>query len=121
MRDKLIFASVLDGYARRKDRSVSLRFHTQELTSADIMDIDAMCDSYGYLYFRPGEKANREEMKELDQVEMPDLSSPKSQSKRLRSVLYLLHKKDGGDMTFQDYYVQKTERIINHYKEMLDE
>jgi len=121
VRDKLIFAAVLDGYSRRKDRSVSLRFHTQELTSADIMEIDAMSDSFGILYFRPGEKENRDELAELDQVDMPDLDARKSQSSRLRSVLYLLHQKEAADMDFKDYYHQKTEKIINHFKDRLDE
>ena len=70
MRDKVLKAAVLDGYSRRKDRSVSIRFHTQELTSADIMEIDAMCDSFGILYFRPGEKANRDELAEIDKVDL---------------------------------------------------
>ena len=39
-----------------KDRSVSLRFITQEKTSSEIMDIDATLDQFGILYFRGREK-----------------------------------------------------------------
>jgi hypothetical protein len=85
------------------------------------MDIDAMCDSFGILYFRPGEKVNADELAELDKVDLDDFDSPKSQSQRLRSVLYLLHQKEASDMDFRDYYVQKTEHIINHFKSKLDE
>lgn len=80
-----------------------------------------MCDSFGVLYFRAGEKVNEEELKELDKVSLADFDNPKSQSQRLRSVLYLLHEKQGGEMAFQDYYLQQTERIINHFKDKLDE
>lgn len=121
MRDKLIHAAVLDGYSRRKDRSVSLRFHTQELTSRDIMDIDSMCDSFGILYFRPGEKLNADDLAELDKVDLSDMDNPKTQSQRLRAVLYLLHQREAPEMEFRDYYYQQTEKIINHYKTKLDE
>ena len=112
---------MLDGYSRRKDRSVSIRFHTQELTSADIMEIDAMCDSFGILYFRPGEKANRDELAEIDKVDLTDFDNNKSQSQRLRAVLYKLHQLTESPMDFRDFYLQETEKIINHYKSKLDE
>lgn len=121
MREKLTLAAILDGYSRRKDRSVSIRFHTQELTSADIMEIDAMCDSFGILYFRRGEKANTDELAQLDKVDLDEYDQPKTQSQRLRSVLYLLHQREAKDMDFRDYYHQQTEKIINHYKQRLDE
>ena len=112
---------MLDGYSRRKDRSVSIRFHTQELTSADIMEIDAMCDSFGILYFRSGEKANRDELAEIDKVDLTDFDNNKSQSQRLRAVLYKLHQLTESPMDFRDFYLQETEKIINHYKSKLDE
>jgi len=118
---KLTLAAVLDGYSRRKDRSVSIRFHTQELTSQGIMDIDAMCDSFGILYFRPGEKVNADELAELEKVDLTDFDNPKSQSQRLRAVLYLLWQREAPDMEFRDFYYQQTEKIINHYKSKLDE
>jgi len=121
MRNRLTFAAILDGYSRRKDRSVSIRFHTQELTSGDVMSIDEMCDSFGIMYFRPGEKAERDELAELDKVDLTDFDTKKSQSQRLRAVLFKLHKVIESPMSFEEYYRQETERIINHYKNKLDE
>lgn len=121
MRGKLTLAAVLDGYSRRKDRSVSIRFHTQELTSQGVMEIDSMCDSFGILYFRAAEKLNADELAELDKVDLTDFDNPKSQSQRLRAVLYKLHQKEGGEMQFRDYYQQQTEKIINHFKQRIDE
>ena len=121
MRDKLTLAAVLDGYSRRKDSSVSILFHTQELTSGDIMEIDEMCDSFGILYFRPGEKADRDELAHLDKVDLTDYDTKKSQSQRLRAVLYKLHQVKESPMSFEEFYRQETERIINHYKNKLDE
>jgi hypothetical protein len=45
---------------------------------------------------------------------------PKSQSKRLRDVLYLLYTQDnGGYATFDEYYDYSMEKIIDNYKSLL--
>ena len=45
---------------------------------------------------------------------------PKTQSQRLRAVLFLLYEEDKkGHVTFESYYADLMERIINHYKTKL--
>ncbi|QDP62967.1 MAG: hypothetical protein Tp172MES00d2C118481931_4 [Prokaryotic dsDNA virus sp.] len=117
---KILCPAILDGYTRRKDRSVSLRFITQEKTSSEIMDIDATLDQFGILYFRGEEKMNPDEIEELDNIDLDVYDEPKSQSQRLRNVLYILWKQDGERGDFKKYYKQKTEEIIQHFKNKLD-
>ena len=117
---KILCPAILDGYTRRKDRSVSLRFITQEKTSSEIMDIDATLDQFGILYFRGEEKMNIDEIEELDSIDLDVYDEPKSQSQRLRNVLYILWKQDGERGDFKKYYKQKTEEIIQHFKNKLD-
>ena len=57
----------------------------------------------------------------LEKVDLTDFDNPKSQSQRLRAVLYLLWQREAPDMEFRDFYYQQTEKIINHYKNKLDE
>ena len=116
---KILTAGQLDGYQRRKDRSVSLRFITQEKTSGEIADIDRLVDTFGILYFRGEEKMNRDEVDELDAVELDLYDEPKSQSQRLRNVLFKVWNQDPrGD--FKEFYKHETERIIEHYKRKLE-
>jgi hypothetical protein len=116
---KILTAAQLDGYQRRKDRTVSLRFITQEKTSGEIADIDRLVDTFGIVYFRGQEKINRDEIEELDAVELDLYDEPKSQSQRLRNVLYKVWQLDPtGD--FKEFYRHETERIIQHYKNKLD-
>jgi signal recognition particle subunit SEC65 len=117
---KILCPAILDGYTRRKDRSVSLRFITQEKTSSEIMDIDATLDQFGILYFRGEEKMNPDEIEELDNIDLDVYDEPKSQSQRLRNVLYILWKQDGERGDFKKYYKQKTEEIIQHFKNKLE-
>ena len=117
---KIICPVVLDGYSRRKDRTVSLRFITQEKSSSEIMQIDSMTDQYGILYFRGQEDMNHEEIKELDSIDLDLYDEPKSQSKRLRNVLYIIWKQEGEIGDFKKYYKQKTEEVIQHFKDKID-
>jgi len=117
---RILTAGMLDGYQRRKDRTVSLRFVTQEKTSGEVMEIDQLLDTFGVLYFRGEEQMNKEEIEELDAVELDLYDEPKSQSQRLRNVLYKVWKQTEQGV-FKDYYKAETEKIINHYKNKLDE
>jgi len=116
---RIITAGILDGYQRRKDRTVSVRFITQEKTSSEVMKIDELVDTFGILYFRGQEEMNAEEIKELDEIELDLYDDPKSQSQRLRNVLYVLWKSEGEGSDFKKFYKQKTEEIIQHFKNKL--
>jgi hypothetical protein len=118
---KILCPAILDGYTRRKDRTVSLRFITQEKTSSEVMNIDETLDQFGVLYFRGEEKMNTDEVDELDNIDLDLYDEPKSQSKRLRNVLYILWKQDGSEGDFKKHYKQKTEAIIQHFKNKIDE
>ena len=99
---------------------MSLRFVTQEKTSGEVMEIDQLLDTFGILYFRGEEQMNKEEIEELDAVELDLYDEPKSQSQRLRNVLYKVWKRtEQGE--FKEFYKAETEKIINHYKNKLDE
>jgi len=115
----MIQVAQLDGYSPRKDRTVSIRFVTQELTPAQVMEIHEMLDTFGILYFRAGEKMPQQEIKELDKIDLDLYDQPKSQSQRLRAVLYKLWKQDEVGK-FKDFYKIQTDKIIEHYKTKLD-
>lgn len=118
---KIICPVIFDAYTRKKDRTVSLRFITQEKTSAEIMVIDEMLQQFGILYFRGEENMNTDEIEELDSIDLDVYDEPKSQSKRLRNVLFVLWKQDGEQGDFKKYYKQKTEEIIQHFKNKLED
>ena len=115
---RILTAAQLDGYQRRKDKSISIRFLTQEKTSGEVMEIDQLMDTFGILYFRGEEQLNEHEIKELDEVELDLYDQPKSQSQRLRNVMYKVWMMNQVG-TFKEFYKAETEKIINHYKNKL--
>lgn len=118
---KLLFPVILDRWSRRKDRTASMTFITQEKTSAEIMEIDEALNQFGILYFRGEEKMNPDEIEELDNIDLDVYDEPKSQSQRLRNVLYILWKQEGERGDFKKFYKQKTEEIIQHFKNKLED
>jgi|TARA_R110000822_G_C14959371_1_gene455970 signal recognition particle subunit SEC65 len=118
---KVVFAAYFDGFSRRKDRTVSMRFITQEKTSVEVMKIDEMLHQFGILYFRGEENMNPDEIEELDNIDLDLYDEPKSQSQRLRSVLFVLWKQEGEEGEFKKFYKQKTEEIIQHFKNKLED
>tara|TARA_R110000803_G_scaffold108539_1_gene176847 strand:+ start:4325 stop:4690 length:366 start_codon:yes stop_codon:yes gene_type:complete len=118
---KILCSVIFDSYNRKKDGTVSIRFITQEKTSQEIMVIDQMLLQFGILYFRGEEKMNAEEVDELDNIDLDLYDEPKSQSQRLRNVLYILWKQDGSEGDFKKHYKQKTEAIIQHFKNKIEE
>ena len=64
---------------------------------------------------------NPDEVEELDALEADLYDQPKSQSQRLRNVMYVRWQQLGSPGDFKSYYRTETEKIINHYKSKLDE
>ncbi len=118
MMNKILTAAILDGYSRRKDKSVSVRFITQEMTSSEIQNIDILLDQYGFLYFQPGDAPNQEMIGQLESIPSEN-SIRKTPSQRLRNTLYVYWKDKGLNQSFETFYAQEMENYINQIKRRL--
>lgn len=117
---KLLAPAQFMGYSNRKDRSVVLRFETQEQTPAQIAALHAMLDEFGALYFKGNGDITAAEREELDALETDVFDNAKTQSQRLRNVLYKLWKQEPeGFDEFGKYYKWRTEKVIQHFKDKL--
>jgi hypothetical protein len=117
----LITQVTLDAVTRKKDKSITLRFITQlEQTSEQLMEMDKLLNDSGVLHFKSSGNLTKEEIDALNDVEIEVEGKTKSQ--RLRNVLYVYHQMYDVDniQTFNDFYANKMEEIIEHYKSKLD-
>lgn len=105
--------ATLDGASTLKDGSMSIRFHTQELSSEDKVTIINYVQGFGWLLFDTYESIDLP--KESPHREAGD----KTPSQRLRSVLFVLWQQKYSDIPFDTWYVQQVEKIINRIKEEL--
>lgn len=112
-----IHQGILTRYNRLKDRSVNVSFNLNEMDSESLMEIDSLVDSFGCIYFKENGFISNEEQKAIDEA---DLSNDgKSQSERLRNVLFILYKQKNETSSFDEFYKRTTEKIIQHFKQKL--
>ena len=96
---------------------------TQEnLTPEHLQRLISLENRLGWFTF------NVDKIEAVDLVNLKDIKIDKSKydkaktpSQRLRSILYLIWDHLGKQGDFQDFYNDKMEKLINSYKEKLDE
>ena len=121
---KLLKQCSLDGVTRRKDKSLKISFITSlEQSSNELMEVDKLLDSNGILYFKDSEGLSTDEINQIDKVVL-DKPNGKTQSERLRNVLYIYCKqKIGKEPTkeqFAEFYQKYTEKYIQYIKDQLN-
>lgn len=109
----------IEGIASRKDKTMSIRIGTQELSPGTAADIFTMNQQFCYMAL----KKENFQPHEADMIEnlKADMESSKTPSQRLRAVLYRNYEQDSeGYKDFTTYYLSKMEKICEHYKSKLD-
>ena len=116
MKGQLI-AAMVESINTRKDKSVKLIFGTQELSPVEAGQLFQYMNQLVSVYICPASIDNRE-IEQIDKIE-PELNN-RSQSQRIRAVLYLLHQQNTeGFKSFDEFYKAKTEKYIEHLKSKL--
>jgi len=122
---KLLKQMTLDGVTRRKDKSLKISFITAtEQTSQELMEVDKLLDSSGVMYYKQSTGLSTDEIKQIDKVTL-DKPNGKSNSERLRNVLYVFCKQKLGEdptkIQFAEFYNKYMEKYITYIKDQLDE
>ena len=104
----------LDGLSPLKDGSMSLRFHTQELTAQEKLHLLNKHQTFGYLMFKENEFTDADVPKEdaSDETKKP--------SQRLRAVIFVMWRQKGMEGDFDQFYNKKMNYIIEQFKDKLE-
>lgn len=105
--------AILEGVSPLKDGGMSLRFHTQEISTYNKTKLMNFYQVFGWLQF------SDHEINQLPSKAPVRESGSKTPSQRLRNVLLVLHGQKYQDLPFEVFYEQQMERIINKVKENL--
>ena len=106
----------LSGVSTRRDGSLGIRFTTKELGIEDKLSIMEYNGKYGWLLFSPSAIDDADIPKE-EKIE----KGTKTDSQRLRAVLYILWKEKSKEPDFQNYYRKQMNIIIETIKKQLPE
>lgn len=113
---KILVPVTLDSTTWKKDRSVKLAATTNtEITPQEYVEMATLTQSEGWLIFSPSEA-------ELEIPDEPAVSKEqKSKSQRLRAVFFLLWQKTDQDEVFEHWYDRQFEKLLDRYKELIDD
>ena len=119
MNNGILLASIIENISTRSDGTIKVVLGTQELSQGKAGELFALNRKLAAVYISPKTTIDQ---KELDQVDSVDVDMPgKSQSQRLRSVLFVLFEQDNeGHKDFKTFYHAKTEVIITHLKSKIN-
>lgn len=115
----ILFAGQIENITTRKDQTVKITIGTQELSPGKAGEIFQTMNKLVAVYLSQKESIPQKEIDQVDQLD-PDLPG-KTQSQRLRAVLYkLFEKHNEGYKDFEMFYRHHTEIIIEHLKKKID-
>lgn len=114
----ILLPAMIENIATRKDKTIKIVIGTQEMSQGKAGELFTLLNQIVGLYISPKEISQRE----IDQVDKLDPEfKGKTQSQRIRDVLYILFNQDNqGYKTFDDYYKSKTELYIDHLKSKIN-
>lgn len=107
-------AATLEGVSTLKDKGLSMRFHTQELTAEEMTLAFEYQQGFGWLLFQEQDYTDDLELEAIRKD-----TNGKSPSQRMRNVIYLLYKQSGQTTPFDVYYGNQMELIIEQLKDKL--
>jgi len=117
----IIIPSILESFRSLKDKSLKVTFETGELTPEQAAGINQALGSAGFLAFK-SDPFKSQEKEQIENLESDFDDGKKSDSQRLRAVLYRLWEKNPeGYEDFNLYKKFKMEKVINHFKKKLDD
>jgi len=117
----IILPAILKSHRSKVDGTVDIVYETNEITPEQMAGVHENRGKFGYVAFKEN-PFDSQEKELLESLESDYDDGKKSDSQRLRGVLYRLWEKTPeGYEDFNLYKKFKMSKIINHYKKLLDD
>ncbi len=110
----ILLQVTVENITSRKDKTIKLVLGTQEASPDQVGQLFELLNQLAFILISP-KGINQEQ---IDAVEAVDVElGGKTQSQRIRGVLYKLFEQNHeGFTTFDNYYKSKTDKYIDHLK-----
>lgn len=117
----IVFGAIIDGVATRKDKTLTVRIGTQELSGETAGELFGLQNALVFVAIKV-EDFGKEEIEALERLKADAMAdSRKTESQRLRAVLYKLWQQNPeGYKDSNSHYIAKMEAIIEHLKKKLN-
>ncbi len=116
---KLVLSTTVEGIQTRQDGTLKIVLGTQEIDPSQGATLLGMRNKYVKVLLSDTNITSMEE-NILNEEVIQDGRKVKTQSQRLRAVLYRVWETTTQTQDFDGWYKAETERVIDHYKTKLD-
>ncbi len=120
MKKTVVFEAGINKVATLSDGSLSINLHTQELDDDTMTRIFKLRKLPGMCLLSTDDKISQEEIDLVENFTTDYEINTKSQSQRLRAVLYRVWESGDQKIDFRIFYENNLDRIINKYKALLE-
>lgn len=111
----ILLAAQIESLSTRRDNTLKVVIGTSEMSPSQSGDLFSLQNKVVYLAIKTAEFQPAEI--EMLSKASEDVDQGKSQSERMRNVMFILWKQDnGGFSDFTDYYRSRTNKIIDQLK-----
>lgn len=114
---KLILDTTIDGIKTRVDGTINISLTTQELNPTQAANLFQLRGKYIKTLISDTNITKLEE-EQVDNLSLVHVKKNKTESQRLRNVLYRYCEQMGQD--FEQFYKAEMSKIIEHYKSKLE-
>ena len=107
-------SAIITTISSRSDNSLRLSVVTPELSGVEKLAVMDLQNKNIEMFLKPMDEAPTEIIDVKGEIQQ------KSQSRRLRDIMYVYYKSLKTDQTFDEYYKTTIEKLINKYKERIN-
>ena len=115
---KIIIESIVDSIASKVDGTVSIKISTQELDSTNAGNLFALRGKFIKCLLSDSNITTLES-ELVDSTPLVSGKKNKTESQRLRNVLFRIHEQQDVAEDFEIYYRNEMNKIIEHFKTKL--
>ena len=118
---KIIIEGCIESLNTMVDNTWKIKFSTQELDGSNVAQLSDLKKQGGYCKVLISNTNITElEAETVDSVNIIGGKKNKTESQRLRAVLFRMHEQNNSELSFEDWYKTEMEKIISHYKSKLE-
>lgn len=117
---KIIVTAILEGISTRQDGTFKVVLGTQEIDKSKVADLFSLVNKFSKVLITDNNVIEDLDQGLVDGIKLAAKKGSKSQSQRLRNVIWRVWEANGGKGSFDEYYSNEMERIIDAFKEGLE-
>jgi hypothetical protein len=117
---KIVLGAVVEGISTRSDGSFKIVVGTQEIDRSQVADLFALTNRFCKVLITDRNISPIEEQL-VENERIHGGKKAKTPAQRLRSVMFRIHEQQGLSQEFDQFYGNEMERLIDQYKQSLND